>query len=68
MKANGGNPPVESKAVMANGKKRGIRLINLASLMAYIEKQKGFTQAVPERSGPETESKSGSSVAATTQS
>jgi hypothetical protein len=42
MRRNHNQPPVLSKAVLANGSKRGIRLIHLPSLLAYIEKQSSF--------------------------
>lgn len=38
-KTNGFNPPVESRVVKKDGTRRGIKLINYASLMAFLESQ-----------------------------
>ena len=38
-KTNGFNPPVESRVIKKDGTRRGIKLINYSSLMAFIEGQ-----------------------------
>jgi hypothetical protein len=46
---NGFNPPVQSHIFAAKGAKRGVRLINLESLLSYLN---GLANTQPKKGAP----------------